>query len=50
MAKFRAAGSRKSGTKKSNRSAIPCLLVIVIAIALVALLFYGVPLCVLLLL
>jgi hypothetical protein len=42
MAKFKAAGTRKSGVKKSNRSAIPCLLVIVIVIALVALLFYGV--------
>jgi hypothetical protein len=42
MAKFKAAGTRKSGVKKSNRSAIPCLLVIVIVFALVALLFYGV--------
>jgi hypothetical protein len=42
MAKFKAAGARKSGVKKSNRNAIPCLLFIVVVIALVALLFYGV--------
>ena len=42
MAKFKAAGTRKPGVKKSNRSAIPCLLFIVVVIALVALLFYGV--------
>jgi hypothetical protein len=42
MAKFKAAGTRKSGVKKSNRNAIPCLLFIVVVIALVALLFYGV--------
>jgi len=42
MAKFKAAGARKSGVKTSNRSAIPCLLFIVVVIALVALLFYGV--------
>ena len=42
MAKFKAAGTRKPGVKKSNRSAIPCLVFIVVVIALVALLFYGV--------
>jgi len=42
MAKFKAAGARKSGVKKSDRSAIPCLLFIVIVTALVFLLFYGV--------
>lgn len=42
MAKFKAAGTHKPGVKKSNRSAIPCLLLIVTVIALVALLFYAV--------
>ena len=42
MAKFKAAGTHKPGVQKSNRSAIPCLLLIVTVIALVALLFYAV--------
>jgi hypothetical protein len=40
MAKIKAAGTRK-GAKRSNRSAIPCAIVVVAVIALVSLLFYA---------
>ena len=40
MAKFKAAGTRKPGVKKSNRSAIPCLVIVVLGIVIMCLLFY----------
>ena len=40
MAKFRPAGSKKAIPTKSARSAIPCLVIIVLGIALMCLLFY----------
>ena len=40
MGKYKAAGSRKAEAKKSNARAIPCLVLIVVGIALVSLLFY----------
>jgi len=39
MAKFKAAGSRKKATA-SNVRAIPCLIVILLILAVVSLLFY----------
>ena len=40
MAKFKAAGSRKTPNTKSNAAAIPCLLIILLGAALLSLLFY----------
>jgi hypothetical protein len=41
MAKFKSAGSKKPTQKaKSARAAIPCLVLIVLGIALMSLLFY----------
>ncbi len=40
MAKFKAAGSRKAPTARSNAAAIPCLLLILLGAALISLLFY----------
>ena len=41
MAKFKAAGSRKAPTARTNAAAIPCLLLILLAgAALLSLLFY----------
>lgn len=40
MAKFKSAGSRKTAPAKSARSAIPCLILILLGIALMCLLFY----------
>jgi hypothetical protein len=40
MGKYKPAGSRKAEVKKSNARAIPCLVIIVVGIALVSLLFY----------
>jgi hypothetical protein len=39
MAKLKPAGSKKAPAK-SNRSAIPCLILVVLGIALMCLLFY----------
>ncbi|HEV2687248.1 MAG TPA: hypothetical protein VGV35_01800 [Bryobacteraceae bacterium] len=39
MAKFKPAGSKKTPAK-SNRSAIPCLVLLVLGIAIMCLLFY----------
>jgi len=41
MGKYKPAGARKAEVKKSNARAIPCLILIVVVIALVSLLFYG---------
>ena len=40
MGKYKPAGSRKVEIKKSNARAIPCLILIVVAIGLISLLFY----------
>jgi hypothetical protein len=40
MAKFRSAGSRKAAPAKSARSAIPCLVLVILGIVLMCLLFY----------
>ena len=40
MAKFRSAGSKKTVPAKSARSAIPCLILVVLGIVLMCLLFY----------
>ena len=40
MAKFRSAGSRKAAPAKSARSAIPCLVLVVLGIVIMCLLFY----------
>jgi hypothetical protein len=40
MAKFKPAGSRKAGKKRSNWDAIPCFLLILVAVAIVSFLFY----------
>ena len=40
MAKFRSAGSRKAAPAKSARSAIPCLLLVILGIVIMCLLFY----------
>jgi hypothetical protein len=40
MAKFKPAGSRKAKTARSNRSAIPCLVVIVLGLLLIFFLLY----------
>jgi hypothetical protein len=40
MAKFKPAGSRKVKAERSNKSAIPCLIVIVLGFLLIFLLFY----------
>jgi hypothetical protein len=40
MAKFKAAGSRKAPTARTNAAAIPCLLLILLGAALISLLFY----------
>jgi hypothetical protein len=40
MAKFRSAGSRKTTPAKSARSAIPCLLLVLLGIVIMCLLFY----------
>jgi hypothetical protein len=39
MAKFKTAGGKKAPAK-SNRSAIPCLVLVVLGIALMSVLFY----------
>jgi hypothetical protein len=42
MARFKPAGSRKAASsKRSNLSFIPCLIVIVLGLALVFILFYA---------
>lgn len=40
MAKFKSAGSKKTTPTKSSRNAIPCLILILLGIALMCLLFY----------
>jgi hypothetical protein len=40
MAKFKSAGSKKAAPAKSARSAIPCLILVVLGIALMSLLLY----------
>jgi len=40
MAKFKLAGSSKKAPAKSARSAIPCLILVVLGIALMCILFY----------
>ena len=40
MAKFKPAGSKKATPAKSARRAIPCLILIVLGIAIMCLLFY----------
>jgi hypothetical protein len=40
MAKFKLAGSSKKAPAKSARSAIPCLILVVLGIAMMCLLFY----------
>jgi hypothetical protein len=40
MAKFKSAGSKKAAPAKSNRAAIPCLILVVLGITLMSLLFY----------
>jgi hypothetical protein len=40
MAKFKLAGSAKKAPAKSARSAIPCLILVVLGIALMCVLFY----------
>lgn len=40
MGKYKPAGSRKPGAEKSNARAIPCLIVVLLAIAIVSFLFY----------
>jgi hypothetical protein len=40
MAKFKSAGSKKTTTAKSARSAIPCLLLVLLGIVIMCLLFY----------
>jgi hypothetical protein len=42
MAKFKAAGSRKAASARSNAAAIPCLLLILTGTAIIAFLFYEV--------
>jgi len=42
MAKFKAAGSRKTTGARSNAAAIPCLLLILTGTAIVVFLFYEV--------
>ena len=40
MAKFRSAGSRKTAPAKSIRSAIPCVVLVILGIVIMCLLFY----------
>ncbi len=40
MAKFKAAGSRKTPAARTNAAAIPCLLIVLAGAALLSLLFY----------
>ena len=40
MAKFRSAGSKKTLPKKSARSALPCLILVILGIAVMCLMFY----------
>lgn len=40
MAKFRSAGSRKAPPAKSARSAIPCVVIVILGIVIMCLLFY----------
>ena len=40
MAKFKSAGSKKATPAKSARSAIPCLVLVILGIVLMCLLFY----------
>jgi hypothetical protein len=40
MAKFKSAGSKKAVPAKSARSAIPCLVLVILGIVLMCLLFY----------
>jgi len=40
MAKFKSAGTKKASAAKSNRSAIPCLILVVLGIVIMCLLFY----------
>ena len=40
MAKFKSAGSKKGAPAKSARSAIPCLVLVILGIVLMCLLFY----------
>jgi len=42
MAKFKPAGSRKSSSARSNKSAIPCLILVLSGIALISFLFYAI--------
>jgi hypothetical protein len=42
MAKYKPAGSKKTTAEKSNWSALPCLFLILLGIALVTYLFYEV--------
>ena len=42
MAKFKAAGPRKTSSARSNAAAIPCLLLILTGTAIIAFLFYEV--------
>jgi hypothetical protein len=40
MAKFKSAGSRKTTPAKSARGAIPCLILVILGIAIMCFLFY----------
>jgi hypothetical protein len=40
MAKFKSAGAKKATPAKSARSAIPCLILVVLGIVIMSLLFY----------
>ncbi len=40
MAKFKPAGSKKPGSSAKAKGAIPCVIIIVVAIGIVCLLFY----------
>ena len=40
MAKFKAAGSRKSASARSNLAVVPCLLLVLTAAAILSFLFY----------
>jgi len=42
MAKFKPKGSRKASSARSNKSAIPCLILVVAGIAIISLLFYAI--------
>ncbi len=40
MAKFKSASRAKGTPKKSNRSAIPCLILVILGIVIMCLMFY----------